>query len=268
MRDLTDNEKNIVENLLRLKQNHDLAGLQTAKILEQKSSNFLTIKWVSKDKHSLSIYYNANDANDEVNKQNRQKAFERYFEICDYLYFVRELVENKMVAIQTVFSKDPDKDIKILCNEKYITYKEIEDKFYLNSQLNSNITEELKPLTALHWSSQNIYTDIVLLLDNYLDRKIIYPLPLLDDFVKNGYKSIEERRYEEQMCWTRLSVFIAAIAVILTALFEGFNSDITIDENQLKKLEQVIIGCKTTDSDTIHIKSSDTLKIQNILQSE
>ena len=41
-----------------------------------------------------------------------------------------------------------------------------------------------------------------------------------------------------------------------------------IDENQLKKIEQVIIGCKTTDSDTIHIKSSDTLKIQNILQSE
>lgn len=80
MRDLTDNEKNIVENLLRLKRNHDLAGLQTAKILEQKSSNFLTIKWVSKDKHSLSIYYNANDANDEVNKQNRQKAFERYLE--------------------------------------------------------------------------------------------------------------------------------------------------------------------------------------------
>lgn len=28
MRDLTDNEKNIVENLLRLKRNHDLAGLQ------------------------------------------------------------------------------------------------------------------------------------------------------------------------------------------------------------------------------------------------
>lgn len=161
MRDLTDNEKNIVENLLRLKRNHDLAGLQTAKILEQKSSNFLTIKWVSKDKHSLSIYYNANDANDEVNKQNRQKAFERYFEICDYLYFVRELVENKMVAIQTVFSKDPDKDIKILCNKKYITYKEKEDKFYLNSQLNSNITEELKPLTALHWSSQNIYTAMI-----------------------------------------------------------------------------------------------------------
>ncbi len=44
MRDLTDNEKNIVENLLRLKRNHDLAGLQTAKILEQKSSNFLTLK--------------------------------------------------------------------------------------------------------------------------------------------------------------------------------------------------------------------------------
>lgn len=78
---------------------------------------------MSKDKHSLSIYYNANDANDEVNKQNRQKAFERYFEICDYLYFVRELVENKMVAIQTVFSKDPDKDIKILCNKSILHTK-------------------------------------------------------------------------------------------------------------------------------------------------
>lgn len=266
MRSLTDKEKSIVNNLLTLKQNHDLIGLQTATILRKISRNFLVIKWCTKDRHSLSIYYDANDADTKVNERNKQEALNRYFEICDYLYFIRELEENKMVAMQTVFSKEPDKDTKILYDKKYFTYEEKEDKFSLNSKINSNITEELKSLTALHCSSQNIYTDIVLLLDNYLDRKIIYPLPLLDDFVKNGYKYIEQRQYEEQMCWTRLSVFIAAIAVIFTALFEGFNSSTSIDEKQLKRLEQAIMNHNAVISDTIPIKSSDTLKIDNALQ--
>lgn len=266
MRSLTDKEKSIVNNLIALKQNHDLDGLQTAKILKEISSNFLAIKWCSKDRHSLSIYYDANDADTKVNERNKQEALDRYFEICDYLYFIRELEENKMIAMQTVFSKDPDKDIKALYDKDCIKYDEIKDEFYPKHLNKNTIPKETWPLTVISWSSKNIFTDIVLLLDNYLDRKIIYPLPLLDDFINNGYKSIEQRQYEEQMCWTRLSVFIAAIAVIFTALFEGFNSSTSIDEKQLKRLEQAIMNHNTAIFDTIHIKSSDTLKIDEVLQ--
>ena len=60
------------------------------------------------------------------------------------------------------------------------------------------------------------------------------------------------------MCWTRLSVFIASIALILTALFEGFDSQISIDGDQLKRAKQVIVEYNTDVTDTIHIGTPDT----------
>lgn len=93
------------------------------------------------------------------------------------------------------------------------------------------------------------------MLEKYYD-KTIYPLPLLEDLVNHEYKSIEERKFDEQMCWTRLSVFVASIAVILTALFEGLDSKISIDEGQLRRAKQIIIEYN---SDTIHMAPLDTL---------
>lgn len=120
-------------------------------------------------------------------------------------------------------------------------------------------------LCAIEQLKQEAYTDCVDLLDKYYN-KIIYPLPILEDSVKHEYTSIEKRQFNEQMCWTRLSVFIASIAVLLTALFEGFKTDTSIDEKQLKRLEQAIMNHNTLIPDTIPFKSSDTLKIDEALQ--
>lgn len=43
-----------------------------------------------------------------------------------------------------------------------------------------------------------VYIDFVDYLEKYAD-KIIYPLPLLEDFVANNYKSIEQRYFEKQL---------------------------------------------------------------------
>ena len=64
------------------------------------------------------------------------------------------------------------------------------------------------------------------------------------------------------MCWTRLSVFIASIAVIFTVIFEGFNSKTTLDDNQLKSLEQAILSNKLIIDDYDSINLADTLKLR------
>ncbi|WP_347022481.1 hypothetical protein [Bacteroides ovatus] len=259
MRNLTSNEKDIVKLLVNLKQKGDLVELQTARILRKRLAGFLAIAWTSKPKDCLTVYYEANDADAQINEVKADNALKKYFEICDYLYFLQELEENKMVAIQTISSEKPNEDIRTLYDKELYEYNKDSGNFCLKGT-----PKELKKIDI--WSHQNTYTNVVSLLNDYLYGKIIYPLPLLEDFVKNNYESIENRQFNEQMCWTRLSVFIASIAVVLTALFDGFSTETSIDKNQLRTLEQAIINSKTVISDTITIKLSDTLKVEDALQ--
>lgn len=90
-----------------------------------------------------------------------------------------------------------------------------------------------KCLYAIEQLKQEAYTDCVDLLDKYYN-KIIYPLPLLEDLVKHQYTSIEKRQFNEQICWTRLSVFVASIAVLLTALLKDLNQIHLLMRNNLK----------------------------------
>ncbi len=113
---------------------------------------------------------------------------------------------------------------------------------------------------------------------------------MLDDFVANNYKSIEQRnfekqieenerhhqaqmkasadRHEKQISKTNCSLAIAAIALITSAVMPFLVNKCTppteIDNAQLKAIEQAIINSKTTWPNAINIQSSDTLKIKNI----
>lgn len=264
MRELTTYEKKIVEGLIKLKNDSNLLELQTARILRKKSSNFLAIKWCSENKYSLSIYYNADDENTQINELRAKEALEKYFEICDFLYFIRELEENKMVVIQTISSDNLK--IKTLYDKNCFKYNEEDDKFYpVNSD---GISKELLPLINQHWSFLNTYTDIVLLLDKFLYCKIIYPLPLLEDYVANGYKTIEQKNFAKQIYKTNCSLKIAFAALIISAIIPFLENICTspakIDEVQLKAIEQAIINSKTAWPNAINIQSPDTLKIKNI----
>lgn len=261
MRELTIKEKCIVKGLFDRKNKSNLEDLRTAKLLRDNLDCF-ALRWELAPRKFIKIYMKQEDAKD-IAKLNKQ-----YFKICDFLYFMDELETNHCVKLQTIsFGEDTSKLLKqaLYDTSKYqyglpkdIEYSGNLDCFY-------EIADNGKRLYAVEHIEQNAYTDCVDLLNKYYD-KIIYPLPLLEDLVMHEYKSIEQRQYEEQMCWTRLSVFIAAIAVIFTALFEGFNSSASIDEKQLKRLEQAIMNHNTVISHTIPINPSDTLKIDEVLQ--
>lgn len=247
MRELTIEERNIVNKLVYWKKEFKLEELRTMNLLRQNLDCF-AIRWDKNPKKTVKIYVKEKDVGNTplLNKQ--------YFKICDFLYFMDELEENHYIKLQTISFSDEKTSLH---NALYDT-----SKYQYGLPEGINVSNSLdcffetankgKCLYAIEQLKQEAYTDCVDLLDKYYN-KIIYPLPLLEDLVKHKYTSIEKRQFNEQMCWTRLSVFIASIAVLLTALFEGFKSDTSIDEKQFKRLEQAIMNCNTDISDTIYI---------------
>lgn len=47
-------------------------------------------------------------------------------------------------------------------------------------------------------AQHKVFVDFVEYLERYAN-KVIYPLPLLEDFVSNDYKTIEERNFDRQI---------------------------------------------------------------------
>lgn len=258
MRELTSEEKSIVKRLVDWKKASKLEKLCTTSLLQDNLDCF-AIRWKLEPKKTVSIYAK------ETDKENTDPLNKQYFKICDFLYFMDELYENHYIVLQTIsLSEDKEKPLQqaLYDRTKYqygvsdgINIKGEPDWFFEKS-------DNEKRLYVIKHIKENTYTDCVDLLEKYYD-KIIYPLPLLEDLVEHEYTSIEKRKFNEQMCWTRLSVFIASIAVISNALLEGFNSNISIDRNQSKRVNQIIINYKTDVSDTIHIESLDTCEHSN-----
>lgn len=284
MRTLTQEEQRTVEHLVELKRTGKLIELETARILKNKLSGSLAIKWQQVPKKCLTLYYDANVDSPEKIQERIKEALKIYFEICSFLYFCKELEENKMIAIQTI-SLSEDEPVKTLYNKALYTYDKTGDVFRLK-----NASEKLTELSIQNWSFSNIYTDVTELLDNYLDGKLIYPLPLLEDLVSNEFKSLEQRNFEvelnetkrqhqerlesdkvfqsEQIKRTNWSLIIASFALIVSIVIPLIvaccSKPITINSTQLETIKEAIVNSKNTIPDTISIQSQGIIKIKGI----
>lgn len=208
-----------------------------------------------------------------------------YFQVADFLYLIEELEKDRFVKIQTLsFEVETDEERVLYDRGKY-RYNSSNDTFW---GIKGDV-QYLVPINAEH----KVYIDFVSYLERYAN-KVIYPLPLLEDFVANNYKSIEQRNFEKQIeeserhhqaqmkvsadqhekqiSKTNYSLVIAAIALITSATMPFLVNRCTppteIDNAQLKAIEQAIINSKTAWPNAINIQSSDTLSIKNILPSQ
>lgn len=252
MRQLTTEEKSIVKKLVDRKKASTLEKLRTSSLLQDNLDCF-AIRWDLTSPKKVIIYV------DKDNKESTDRIYLQYFKICDFLYFMDELCDNHYIKLQTIsFPEKKGESQHALYDRTKYQYG-FPEGMVAQGSADLFFEKEVggKRLYPINQIEEKAYTDCVDLLEKYHD-KIIYPLPLLEDLVNHEYKSIEKRQFDEQMCWTRLSVFIASIALILTALFEGFDSQISIDGDQLKRAKQVIVEYNTDVTDTIHIGTPDT----------
>lgn len=277
MRQLAETERLLVEKIVQLKQAARLEELQVARLLRKELECF-ALRWVLEPKKTLLFYSIQNKTDWNVLRKN-------YFQVADFLYLIEELEKDRFVKIQTLsFEVETDEERVLYDRGKY-RYNSSNDTFW---GIKGDV-QYLVPINAEH----KVYIDFVSYLERYAN-KVIYPLPLLEDFVANNYKSIEQRdfekqieeserhhqaqmkvsadQHEKQISKTNYSLVIAAIALITSATMPFLVNRCTppteIDNAQLKAIEQAIINSKTAWPNAINIQSSDTLSIKNILPSQ
>lgn len=277
MRQLAETERLLVEKIVQLKQAARLEELQVARLLRKELECF-ALRWVLEPKKTLLFYSIQNKTDWNVLRKN-------YFQVADFLYLIEELEKDRFVKIQTLsFEVETDEERVLYDRGKY-RYNSSNDTFW---GIKGDV-QYLVPINAEH----KVYIDFVSYLERYAN-KVIYPLQLLEDFVANNYKSIEQRNFEKQIeeserhhqaqmkvsadqhekqiSKTNYSLVIAAIALITSATMPFLVNRCTppteIDNAQLKAIEQAIINSKTAWPNAINIQSSDTLSIKNILPSQ
>ena len=203
MRELTTNEKLIIRTLLCYKESGKIEELQVMRLL-RRNLNCMAIGWELNPKPVVSIYYK--DGYDKT------KLDRDYFELCDFLYFIDELVDNKYVAIQYSSSIN-ENEVRLLYNKDLYMYSKELGTFCYKNECGKNVfVASPKVIT-------NNYLNFAQKLEKYANA-IIYPLPLLKDFHDNKFLSVEQRRYEKQYRQTWWAVVIAALSPLLGALLK------------------------------------------------
>lgn len=292
MRQLTNNEQRIVEKIVQLKQTARLEELQVARLLRKELECF-ALRWTLEPKKTLFFYSCQDESTTDINLGSLRKY---YFQVVDFLYLIEELEQERFIKIQTLSFETKNDEERALYDRSKFQYNASTDTFWSKE-------DTISYLVSIN-AEYKVYIDFINYLESYAD-KIIYPLPLLEDFVANDYKSIEQRYFEKQIeenerhhkeqinnnerhhitqmeaseKWqakqiskTNCSLIFAALAFISSVsipfLVNRCAPPSEIDDIQLRVIEQAIINSKTTLPNAINIQSSDTLNIKSILPSQ
>lgn len=253
MRELSDKEKNILKQLVTLKNEGKLLELQSCKFLKKELTCF-ALRWQTKPNVQLTIYANPEQEHptDEVPQT--------YFDVADFVYFIKELHTNNFIELQTLQSKNlkdnTEDDSLMLYDRDTYDYNRDSDEFWTKKTEAEFMGKKCVMSGIAYIKNKSIvYLDIVHLLNKYANA-IIYPLPRLVDFVKNDFKTVEQRRFDKQTRLTWISITVAFFIGIISP----FISNSLSNENRESK-ERSVEQLKKTDI----VESSTTLPIDSNL---
>ena len=225
MRKFTTPENEWIQRFVETKEEgiEAIQELQVAKLLKNHFS-FFALKWTFGDKPQIS-FYNKKDDSDE-GKALLQK---QYYEICDFIYFIKELESLGFIAVQKLSTDEKDTTYNILLDREKYSYNEKRDRIELIKKPPIEILKMFSdgnPLLEefdsgvyglLRLDTQNINLDFAYDLQKY-GKGIIYPLPLAKDYVDNKFKTLEDRHHDEEMDVALKSARSSATAAIIAGL--------------------------------------------------
>lgn len=260
MRKLSKTENDWIKSFVEAKNKgiSNIAELQVAKILRL-NTPFFGLRWGDVPFPSIIIF------TEEGTSKNVEEKL--YFQIADFIYFIKYLEEHGFIAIQHVTSSKPEKDYVVIYDqEKYKYDEDIEKEFpFLKlgyDKFWGELNDGNKYKVAISYRQINL--DFALLLKKYATG-IIYPLPLAEDYVKHKYKTLGYRQYLRQFntaLGAAILAFISAIVAAFSLYITVNNSDkpTSINNDDLIRIESAINSnhlsepIKTTTKDTIVIR--------------
>lgn len=187
-----------------------------------------------------------------LKEKNKESIKSQYQKFVDFVLLLDELEKYNLISIR---HGGEDASVK----NTIFDYNSFELKTINEEKKILDIISQKEVTKNDHFLSHSERLDIVDLIKKY-HSATIYPLPLLNDFIENDFRSIEERRYDEQLCRTNLSIIVAALAIIIPLVFEKYCSD-NVTTYDAQEIATAIKELKTTELDSI-TQQFDTLEIK------
>ncbi len=275
MRKFTDKENKWIKEFVELKDKglSHLQELQVAKILRTEFS-FFALKWTYGEKPQISLYNRTKD---------KDMAEKQYYDICDFIYFIKELDSLGFIAIQKFYSKKEDVGYNVLYDRDKYIYDEKTDQFRptectdLSSFIPGDSSGNEFPMEKMGngvyglfqiGQTQNINLDFAYDLQKY-GLGIIYPLQLAVDYVNNDFKTLEDQYHDDEMkvaldsaeesrkaANTAFWSFIVAIVSLIVSIVIPMCSSQKIDPDQITTIEKTIKGVRIDEPLTVEIKDT------------
>lgn len=262
LRTLFPKEQEIVRKLVDLKgdgKNINLQNYQAGKVLEEiVRFNFAAIKWDVNKQEPIYIFYEKNEERDE--------ALSSYFTLCDFLYLLEDLEKSGLIAIQSVSSNEE----RLLYNRRKHKKEEFDNWEFKQEPVGISYLASKRGI-------QTYKIDIVDYLERFIHLKIIYPRPALFEYVENGFKTIEQKRHDEEMdslkkqiIITRLSAILAFATLFVTALLGIWQqcSSTRIESLDLESIAKSFQYMDYSQLPNDAIRASDTIEAIDTLSSE
>ncbi len=268
-------EKKLICQFVESKRTGDIKNLEIGFLLKKRLSCF-ALKWEIEPVPTVTIYLN-HDGNG-----NGTSIDENYFAIADFIYFIEELESSGFIKLQHIPSQQ-ENEPGLLYDRELYEYNASKDEFdSRTSGQEVTIKGEKYVLTAYTFPKdrQIIYNDFASDLKRCAT-SIIYPLPLAESYVDNHFRTLEDKRYEENNSIALKSVSIAnrtliisAVALIASATGCYFSylgikqsaEPTVISQSQINHLDSVIQTHSM--SEPIKIISNDTIMVLPVQSSK
>ncbi|WP_305156617.1 hypothetical protein [uncultured Muribaculum sp.] len=204
MRLFTQKENRIIKQLVEYKQTGNLRQLQVAPLL-RKNLSFLALRWEVQPIPQVFVY----TLGDGTKKTIEEATRNNYFEILDFVFFLQELEERKFIKFLSLPNSNVEKERILYDRDKY--RYEPDKKQFIDKKLtdSSSILSLFGDFQyqlfhcgkdseyASTIDSQIIPNSFAYDLDN-LVYNLIYPLPIAEEYVREGFYTLEDRRFIEQ----------------------------------------------------------------------
>ena len=264
MRNFSKVEQRIIEEIVLARKNKDIVRLSLGDIITHEMEKVYCdiIDW--RTEGPVRFYYNKPATQEDV-----------MFHFMDIMVLFEYLDREGLVHI---FELENHSGQKAIFSSKKYKYDEVTNKYKLLIDDVIYLPKGkllIKDSDILSYNIASPFLNLKQLLDKY-SHAIIYPTPILEDYVSNGYKTDEDIKFEKQYQQTKTSIWIAKVSCVI-AFITGFasiimnifmlDSDTRIDNSQQTEIIETIKESKTIIPSIIDTRlTNDTLKI-NIVNS-
>lgn len=271
MRLFTEKENTMIRKLVNAKKTGDVKNLEVGYLLKKELTCF-ALKWNIDPTPTVTLFMESDG------KEHSKNIDDNYFSIADFIYFIEELESRSFIKLQHIPTSEEDKPGLLYDKDKY-EYNANRDEFYpkvAKQEITFQGSKYVLTSFSLPRDKQIFYNDFAIDLERCAS-SIIYPLPLAESYVANNFRTLEDKRYQENNKLALNSIKIANLTLILSAFafvssaigsyysylsYKQSDNPVELSASQLCQIDSIIRVHSI--SEPIRIVSNDTIKVINV----